>query len=344
MTDPPANANTPKPKLRWYQFRLRTLLVITALLALASGTLGLKWREHWQRKAFERELSDKLGGQTGFDVDWTDVPWWSSCPRGVSFAESPEGGRPSVQIDDEMLGRLAYRLNALEWINLSDTAITDQGLQHLQEMTGLRGAALGWTRVSDTGMEYLANLRHLQALTLNNTHVSDVGMAHVARMAELEVLDLSATEVTDSGLAYIKNLTNLRSLMLHGTRISDSGLDHLKTLARLEHLGLCGTSVGDSGLQHLSALTRLEELHLQDTQVTDHGLRYLKGLANLRFLNLNRTRITEAGLENLDGFKELEELFLPTEPLPSYAAIHRLQQALPKAKTNLGGIHYYWQD
>jgi hypothetical protein len=56
MEAEPPKADLPKRKRRWYQFSLRTLLVVTVILALVLGWLGKKIEQDRN----EREIIDGI--------------------------------------------------------------------------------------------------------------------------------------------------------------------------------------------------------------------------------------------------------------------------------------------
>src|SRR5271165_5079938 len=57
MKDVPTTADAPKRHLRWFQFRLRTVFVVTTLIAVAAGWVG------WQAKIVQERkwLRDHSG-------------------------------------------------------------------------------------------------------------------------------------------------------------------------------------------------------------------------------------------------------------------------------------------
>lgn len=64
----------------------------------------------------------------------------------------------------------------LKWLRLTDTAITDDGLAHLQGLTDLQNLCLRRTAVTDAGLAHLRGLTELQDLDLEKTKVTDQGV------------------------------------------------------------------------------------------------------------------------------------------------------------------------
>lgn len=86
---------------------------------------------------------------------------------------------PMPPFDDDWLLRIlpdVQQLQDLERLTLSDTAVTDAGLENLSNLEGLR------------------------ALDLSNTAITDAAISEIAAIAALEEVDLSDTNVTANGL------------------------------------------------------------------------------------------------------------------------------------------------
>ena len=187
----------------------------------------------------------------------------------------------------------------VEMLDLSDSGVTDAGLVHLRQLTGLQRLTLTQTQVGDEGLAHLSQLTGLQRLRLDGTQVGDEGLAHLSQLTGLLRLWLDGTQVGDEGLVHLKQLTGLRYLALDGTQVGDEGLVHLKQLTNLQYLTLTQTQVGDDGLAHLSQLTGLQRLWLDGTKVTNAGLAHLAGLGSLERLVLTGTKVSVAGMAKL---------------------------------------------
>jgi hypothetical protein len=64
----------------------------------------------------------------------------------------------------------------LQYLALSETSITDAGLEHLKGLTQLEILDLDGTRVTDAGLEHLSRMTQLKALTLWGAKVSSPGV------------------------------------------------------------------------------------------------------------------------------------------------------------------------
>jgi hypothetical protein len=157
-------------------------------------------------------------------------------------------------------------------LDLGATALTDEGMKHLEGFTNLRELTLDHTAVSDVGLEHLKSLGQLQYLSLKgNSNITDAGLKHLSEMKQLKYLDLEGTRITDAGLADLASLTGLGSLSLKGnSQITDAGLKRLQGMSRLGFLSLDSTGVTDAGISALGPLSELRSLELSHNPgVTD---------------------------------------------------------------------------
>lgn len=187
--------------------------------------------------------------------------------KAIRYELSLEDGEP-IPLD---------RLREVKSLDLPNARVTNEELQQLKPLTGLRELNLGGSQVTATGIQ------HLQMLT------------------GLFTLYLGGTQVTEVELQQLKTLTSLQALGLRNRKqVNDEGLQHLTALTNLRWLDLSNcTQVSDTGLHYLGALTSLQWLSLNGTGVTDEGLHQLKTLTALQTLHVSRTRVTEAGAEEL---------------------------------------------
>lgn len=222
-------------------------------------------------------------------------------------------------IDDASL-KVLGNIPHLREINLTSTAISDDGLRHLAPLTELESLILISTRVRGTSFQYLENLKSLRELTLTSSEFSDEGMERIGTMTSLEELRLDDTAVTDQGMPYLEKLHELKLLNLQGSLISDQGLESITGLNQLLELYLGGTipyeglvyesPISDDGLRLLQNLTEIRILHLNDTQISDAGIPFLKKMKKLRELNLADTYVTDASLPLLQRLEYLREVIV----------------------------------
>jgi hypothetical protein len=238
MMDTPRN----NPVVRFFRFRLRTLLLGILVLGLALG-----WkieRAKRQREAVAWVL--QAGGKVRYAHEKTDAcgyalpgeppgPKWLRDLVGIDFLDNVStvylAGRP---VSD--LARLAD-VAGLKQLDLAGTPVADlgplSGLKRLQSLD-----ITNCSRVSDlaplaeltelqtlyvnnlpgvTDFSPLAKLRKLQQLYAYNTPVSD--LTPLAKLTSLRHIDLLDSRASD--LTALRNLKNLRTLRFRGGLVSD---------------------------------------------------------------------------------------------------------------------------
>jgi hypothetical protein len=271
--DPP-----PKPTRRWYQYGLKTLKKIIALL-LDQRTPAMKSHTTW---TLPLVLLLVVG------------------TPGLS-AETDGGQEVAISAIKKLGGTVKLDRNkaAIE-VTLDGIKVTDTALIHLKGMTDLTFLYIGHTSVSDAGLARLKGLTNLQELYLDSNNVTGTGLKHLKGLTKLHNLSLNSTQVTDAGLRDLKGLTSLQTLDLSSTIVTDAILKEIKGLTKLRVLRLRGCGgVTDTGLGHLKGLTKLEFLDISYARVTNAGLKQLVGLKSLRRLELQSEKVTDAGVKKL---------------------------------------------
>jgi internalin A len=156
--------------------------------------------------------------------------------------------------------------------------------------------SLARTWASNNDIERVVEIKGLKRLDLSFTYVSDAGIERLQQLQQLEELTLDATEsITDAAASYLRANKQLRKLVLRGTDITDVGMPYLASLTGLKSLDIAHTMVGDVGLESLPALSQLEELDLGGTRITGINLNFLKLLPKLKRLSFNGIQRRNAG-------------------------------------------------
>jgi Leucine-rich repeat (LRR) protein len=156
-------------------------------------------------------------------------------------------------ITDEGLRQILH-LGSLRHLSLSNCGgITDECLEHLVKLP-LSILEIENTRITDQGLEHLGRLTSLNILNLKNVNITDQGLPHLESLSKLTSLTIEGSSITDDGLRTIGNFSSLISLNVGGNpAISDRGLGHLHGLAKLEGISLSGTKISADGVLALDA-------------------------------------------------------------------------------------------
>ncbi len=304
--------SSPKPRRRWYQFGLSTLLIGLTLFSLPLGYVA------WEREQCRRgdEAVDILRQNPEIIVGWHWVrdsqfnrPKWLTFILGDETFRKVDGAYlVGDSVSDSDLRLLALLPN-LTIVQIKAPNVTDAGVSHLRSLRSVEVLSIESNlKVSATTWEVPREWHQLYSLSLLGTQFGDEDVQRIQGLTNLERLDLSRTNITDAGLEGLLSLQNLSSLQLHGTQISDAGLVHLKKLTNLKYLDLSDTEIKDAGLAQLRSLRNLESLRLARTKVSHAGLQYLKHLEKLKYLDLEATGVTTSGAANLE--KSLPNAFI----------------------------------
>jgi Leucine-rich repeat (LRR) protein len=265
---------SPKPKRRWFQFSLRTLLVFVLLVSIGLSWFGVKMQKARRQKEAVKAI-EKAGGEVLYDYG-----------LGAPFADEPSVPKWARALlgDDFFLDVVGV------WGNLRDFG--DDKATYLKRLTGLETLSLTNTQITDAAFRHLEGLTNLEDLDLSGTQVTDAALEHLEGLANLNGLGLYGTAITDAGLEHLEGLTNLEDLYLGCTQVTDAGLEHLEGLTELKWLYLGGTSITDAGLENLERLTKLKWLDLSDTQVAPEGVKMLQEAPTFRTSRCGFPRIS----------------------------------------------------
>jgi len=189
-----------KPKRRWYQFSMRTLLVVMLVFCLGVGWAGARMQRAQENR--ERVAAvvtavteiEKLGGMIS---------------SGYEDSATHQDLRPQTWLETlfDDPGSRDDPVGVLEVMEVS-FAFTDD--------------------ITDAGLEHLKGMTKLTILDLREARVTNAGLEHLKDLPKLYFLSLGDTRVTDAGLEYVKGLTNLRTLNLRGTQVTDEGVKKLQ--------------------------------------------------------------------------------------------------------------------
>ncbi len=252
-------------RLHWYQFTLRSLLLLIVVASLGFAwlrTLFCRYEQEFQAVCdFRRSTSLFIGHDTSN----------GNVMRSVFSLVLGKDYRPVIELGPS-----------------GDTGTTF--------------CAMAQTIHIDFDSETLSPIRHLRnlrVLDLGNNRVTDAALEHVGELSNLEAIFLHGDSVTGNAFQHWHGLTKLRTLYLEETSVDDTTLAHLKKLTSLESLVL-EARVTDNGLKHLSSLDNLRSLLLIDLPITDEGLLQLRQIRSLRELSLlDNTNVTERGVDEL---------------------------------------------
>ena len=147
------SVNTAKQKRRWFQFRLRTLLILVLLVSLL-----LAWfASELQQAENQREIVEWVRERGGY------VLYDYQSRNGKDVLNSlPGRERVREFIGDDLFAEVTV-------VSLYNTQATDAEMKRLQPLTGLETLDIQATKVTDIGLEHLHKLTNLKIVFLAET-------------------------------------------------------------------------------------------------------------------------------------------------------------------------------
>lgn len=326
-------------------FKLRTLLIVVTLCALALG--GWRWytESYRQARIAMDELADLRAQCETEDVvfpGWARwLPWTRDCakitrlsnyfmgPISQQYAMSTTMElRPKNRNLDDRVLKVCGRVNTLERVDLPYIKITDDGIASLAHMHSLRVLRLDSAPITDDGLARLRRLTKLQVLDLGHSRITDSGLADLQQMRELSDLTIGSPYLTDRCGQYLRECRSLEELSVGGPAITDRLFEDLQGL-HLKRLRFIGTHATGEGLKSLKNQSQLTYLSMSLNYVDDRSIANLALFPNLRCLQLNEPELSDAAIEHLLKIPHLGQLYIGWCPI-TQTARDRLKKAMPK--------------
>jgi hypothetical protein len=254
-------------KTRWFQYSLRTFLVLVTCVAIA-----IAWFANYAR---QRRAALAAIRQAGGNIQM-----YYREPGSESLLEEWFGRElfePVMKVDlragkvDNDLLRQIGVLKELRRLDLSNARIDDDGIRQIAHLP-LQELWLQETKITDASAATLSQIKSLNFLQLNATSVSDSFLERLEPLPELENLGLRGTRVTSAGMKYVTRHSKLKDLDVYQTDVDDSGVLSLVDCPSLTSLGLSMTKVTDGVFEHLARLPNLEDADLSASPVTTEAV------------------------------------------------------------------------
>lgn len=252
---------------RWFQFRLRTLLIAMTMCAIPMAWLGAEYRQT-QRQQVAVEWVGSLGGWVRY-VSSPARTKWGKFQEAIFGREVRQVFLPRMEVDD--LAPLA------EFTGVTDLQIrnlTTSDLTSLRELTKLRELILYGDEMTD--ISPLGELRDLTTLDLGGKKIYD--LSPLAKLTSLERLGVGGARGRD--LSPLASLQEVSVLQLYGEPVGD--LAPLASLRRLQEVRILYQPVGS--VLPLTRIPGLTTISLVDAEF--EGLSSLAKCASLRHLSV----------------------------------------------------------
>ena len=167
------DSRPPRPKRRWYQFSLRTLIIVVTLACVVMGVLVVPVHRARQQRATIETLRE-LGWVVTCHPTPSGHAWQRKLFGDETFIDAVAVDSPPGASDDAVA--LLGRMPRLERVFVSGEEVTDAGVRHLASLRNLKTVCLSGTNVGDEGVKRFGSLEELEQLYLTHTQVTDQGL------------------------------------------------------------------------------------------------------------------------------------------------------------------------
>ena len=104
----------------------------------------------------------------------------------------------ATRVGDEGIAELKNL--PISTLNISDTCITDEGMQHIKSMKNLQVLNLDYGMVGNEGIKAFKDMPSLRSVSLKGTSLNDDAIPELAKAQQLMVLNLEDTKLTPAGI------------------------------------------------------------------------------------------------------------------------------------------------
>ncbi|MGE0534588.1 MAG: leucine-rich repeat domain-containing protein [Pirellulales bacterium] len=291
------------PPRRWFQFRLRTLLVVVGVCAPVFGWFANGIDKVRRQRAAIKELETF---QIEIEVQAAGPAWLQTI------------------LGDNRLVTAHTVVPYRPWCGneiMNGPAFSAAQLPLLDDLIGIESLDLGWLDINDAGLEHVVGHASLVELRLCGITERGPHWRQLAACTNLHTLALSKTNISDGDLAALGSLSRLRTLYLIDTRVTGEGLKALAQRGSIEELSI-SDRVNGAGLRQIGGLTGLRVLSIRSNAITDGDLAALNNLQHIERLDITSLRIAGSGLRHLGGLPQLKSLSLEGVPLEGNCLKH----------------------
>lgn len=138
----------------------------------------------------------------------------------ISLVGQATGTKTSSQITERNIEFLRPLVS--QSLGVAPEQIDEDFLSKLKELN------LSFAKITDAGVEHLKQLTGLAKLWLHNNQITDAGVEHLKELTGLTQLSLNGNQITDAGVEPLKGLTGLTHLSLAGNQITEASLKTLR--------------------------------------------------------------------------------------------------------------------
>lgn len=191
------------------------------------------------------------------------VPFEKDPKGDVRWIESKKGELKDTSMD------LLPKLPKLEWLEIGNGMITQDGMKHLGRCTSLKRLYVHDINLKGQELAWISNLKQLEALSLQRTQIDGEFLKHLETVDSLKVLNLSENPITNEDMAQIARFKNLEVLALEDTLITGPGIGELQGMARLNELNIRNCKIQDYDLSYFLSMPNLRIVYAEGCYLSD---------------------------------------------------------------------------
>jgi hypothetical protein len=201
--------------------------------------------------------------QAAIELSELGVPLEKDPKGDVRWIEAKKG-----ELKDESM-RLLPHLPKLEWLEIGNGMITQNGMKHLGKCTALKRLYVHDIDLKGQELSWISNLKQLEALSLQRTQIDGKFLKHLDTLDSLKVLNLSENRITNEDMPQIVRFKNLEVLALADTLITGPGIAELEGMARLNELNIRNCGIQDYDLQYFLSMPNLRIVYAEGCYLSD---------------------------------------------------------------------------
>jgi hypothetical protein len=190
--------STPKLKLRWFQYKLSTLLLLIAVAAI--------WLSFWtNRVRTQKQAVDYITRHGGGAL----YSYQANAGRTEPTPPGPAWLRNLLGID---------YFDHVSQVYFIGDSFTDADLEYLDNFPDLQFLQINCANITNEGLAHFKYVRGLKQLEIYSDKINDDGLVHLQQLQELTDLKMCCL-VTDAGMEQLVPLKKLCKLIIYGLPI-----------------------------------------------------------------------------------------------------------------------------
>lgn len=229
------------------------------------------------------------------------------------------------------------RVQNLQELSIIGARISDELLLPLAQNNSIEVLRISDSLITDAGLQIVTSIRNLKRLDLLNCAVTDAAVASIKKSRpELTInCDSEKPDLADLKTNFDEIAVGITTrLVIQGWKIRDAHVTGIGKLASIESLALTAAQLTDKSLARCAALTNLKELEIQSSNISGRGLWHVINLPNLRTLTLDERQIDDEAIAALAALPALKNVWIKRnrDVADGEKREEKLRVALPESK------------